>query len=241
MKKIKKFLLVLLLAFVYSCSTNNYPSSSYQYTYDRKQEYYKQALQAVEAFRVPDKKEYYGFSLGAQLENWNVNKYMIDEKTGGRIYSLPDIKGVFDVVGIHTDNNGTILSITAIKKLDDYDKQMALFKIIKDQLDDAYPTYQIVKTGYNGVAVRTITIKSAENDSEWVKKYAEHLEKEETNHRLSLVEGFAWILHPTLAEIECVVIGKIGDGGVSLTYTGKEYIRMEHLHNTLLKEKLKDL
>ena len=238
--------MVLLLAFVCGCSSDYYPSSSYQDTYSnnvRQREYYiKQAWQAIDAFRVTEQKECYGFMLGTELENWDVHKYTIDEKTGGRVYRLPDVKGVFDVIGVHTDNDGTILSIIAIKDLDDYNKQMELFKIIKEQLGRTYPTYQLFTPGrYDGAAVRTITIKSAENDSDWVEKFAWYVEQQDTGHPFTCFKGFAWMLHPTLAEIKCVVIGRMGDGGVTLTYTGKEYIRMEHLHNNLLKEKLKGL
>ena len=90
--------------------------------------------------------------------------------------------------------------------------------------------------------MRKITIKSAENDRDWVARYAEYVERQDTGRpSFTSVNGFVWMLHPTLAEIKCVVIGRIGDGGVTLSYTGKEYIRMEHLHNNLLKEKLKGL
>ena len=145
----KKFLTAAILA-VFLCAVAGCDSSNAgwgkQDTYSnnvRQRDYISQAWQAIDAFRVTEQKECYGFMLGTELENWDVHKYTIDEKTGGRVYRLPDVKGVFDVIGVHTDNDGIILSFVAIKELDDYNKQMALFEIIKEQLGRTYPTYQL--------------------------------------------------------------------------------------------------
>ena len=217
---------------VYDTQTSSDNSQDKQYYVDR-------ARNAIESYRVTDHNEFYGFTLGENLEGRNSLKFSQDEETGGHIYNLKDPKGVFDTVLICTDEIGEILRIDLIRELNSYVDGLEFFKTIEKKLKVSYPAVGVKAIPDEDVYL--IVISAAKDDDDWIEKYSEYLYRSQKNRRYGFYNSFRYILHPMLADIKCTFLMKKGQPMFWMRYIGKEYIRLKVLQKQKIIEKLGEL
>jgi len=201
------------------------------------QQYYlSKARGAIENYRMTERKEFYGFVLGEELEDREHYHGTADEDTGGTNYVLKDERGVFDTVKLTTDQSGIVLRITLLKKFNTNSSGLTFFNTIAEKLKATYPAYETqADTDFAHIIVLV-----AEDDNDWLRRYSEHLRRKEqmTYYRST----FRHVLHPTLARTECVFLKRPEAGYmVLLEYSGKQYARIKELHKKDLQQKFGEL
>lgn len=216
------------------------------YSSVRDQEYYlNKARDSIENYRMANRKEFYSFVLGEELkgrENYNGEP---DEETGGVNYYLKDPRDVFEAVRVTTNKNGIVLKIEPYKKFNTKNEGLIFFNTIAERLKATYPveTYPAYKTMVDKDFARII-ILVAENDNDWLKKYSDDLRRKDQGSYLGSPFGFCYILHPTLAKIECTFM-KFREYQdvylVTLAYTSKKHLDAKKLHKKELQHKLGQL
>jgi len=199
------------------------------------QQYYLDRARAeIENYRVPDQKEFYGFVLGDELKGRENHRGSPDEETGGTQYTLPDPQGMFDFVRLQTDPRGVVLRIQFFKTFTSGGARSDFFNAVNKTLKTTYP---VVDDHLGSV----IWIRAAESDDDWLREYSEYLRRKD--EWPSSAGPFYYVLHPTLALVECGMFEpQVGPQtrryGVALEFTSKEYYRAREFHKNELQQRL---
>jgi TPR repeat protein len=192
-------------------------------------DYLAMARAEIENYRVPDQKEFYGFVLGDELRGRENHHDTPDEETGGLRYTLPDPQGIFDFARIQTDRRGVVLRLQFFKTFTSGPASSDFFGAVVEKLKATYPVYD-----HSG---STIWIRASESDDDWLREYSEYLRRKD--EWVSPPSPFFYILHPTLALVDCGMFQRqVGGYGVALEFTSKEYYRARESHKKELQQRL---
>ena len=200
-------------------------------------DYLAMARAEIENYRVPDRKEFYGFVLRDELKGRENHRGTPDEETGGMRYSLPDPQGMFDFVVIQTDPKGVVLRIQFYKAFTSGGARSAFFNAVAETLKTTYPVYDHSVHDHLG---SIILIRAAESDDDWLSMYSEYLKRKD--EWVSSPSPFYYMLHPTLALVSCAMFeARTGEYVVELEFTSKEYYRAREFHKKELQQRLAGL